>query len=232
MGGEGAPLQTPGAALKAEILKDPALVLEDRDVMRALLDAGGGLGDGRKVVDLRGKLVDRLEDRLDRLEETHRTVVAAAYENLAGTQQIHRAVLALLEAPNFREFLNVLNQDVANILALDMIRLGLEATSAPPGADLGPSGPMASIVKALPKGAIDDYVAREANAMARKVTLRPVRMALPELYDAKPLWLQSEALIRLDLGAGKLPGLLALGSEDAQRFDPDQGTDLLQFFGA
>ena len=68
---------------------------------------------GRNVVDLRSVLVDRLEERLDRLEDTHREVLAAAYENVAGTNQVHRACLALLEAEDFAGFLKALTHDVA-----------------------------------------------------------------------------------------------------------------------
>jgi len=81
--------------VKNTILRDPRIILEDRVVIQALIEANGA--QGRNVVDLRGVLVDRLEDRLDRLEDTHRDVIAAAYENLAGTNQIHRAVLTILE---------------------------------------------------------------------------------------------------------------------------------------
>jgi len=42
--------------LKALLLADPAVVLEDRDVMRALIDANQAPG-GRNVVDLRGARV-------------------------------------------------------------------------------------------------------------------------------------------------------------------------------
>ncbi|QHQ37236.1 DUF484 family protein [Algicella marina] len=199
--------------------------------MAALLEAGGTSSAGRNVVDLRGKLVDRLEDRLDRLEETHRHVIAAAYENLAGTQQVHRAVLALLEAASFKEFLASLGQDVANILSLDVIRLGLETASAAPGQALGPAGPLATTVIALPKGSIDSYLTGNPEVAPRRVTLRPTRAELDGLYADQPKWVQSEALIKLDLGPGTLPGLLALGAEDAQRFHPEQGTDLLNFFG-
>ena len=68
--------------------------------MRALLQADRS-AKGRNVVDLRGVLVDRLEERLDRLEDTHREVLAAAYENVAGMNQVHRACLALLEPDDF-----------------------------------------------------------------------------------------------------------------------------------
>ena len=68
--------------------------------MRALLRADRRSA-GRNVVDLRGVLVERLEERLDRLEDTHREVLAAAYENVAGMNQVHRACLALLDAEDF-----------------------------------------------------------------------------------------------------------------------------------
>ena len=79
------------SALKDRILSEPGLILEDHELMRALLRADRA-AQGRNVVDLRGVLVERLEERLDRLEDTHREVIAAAYENVAGTNQVHRAL--------------------------------------------------------------------------------------------------------------------------------------------
>ena len=43
-------------------------------------------------------------------------------------------------------------------------------------------------------------------------------------------WIRSEACLRLDLGDGRLPGMLVLGSEDPHQFNPTHGTDLLTFF--
>ncbi|MEO1796907.1 MAG: DUF484 domain-containing protein, partial [Pseudomonadota bacterium] len=75
-------------ALRDEILARPDVLLEDKAVMRALVAAHDKTMGGN-IVDLRGIAMERLEHRLDRLEETHRTVIAAAYENLAGTNQVH-----------------------------------------------------------------------------------------------------------------------------------------------
>lgn len=36
--------------------------------------------------------------------------------------------------------------------------------------------------------------------------------------------------MRLDLGEGRMTGMLVLGSEDADQFRPSHGTDLLTFF--
>ena len=84
--------------LRDRILAEPEAILEDRDVMAALV-AANERAMGANIVDLRGIAMERLEARLDRLEDTHRSVIAAAYENLAGTNQVHRAILQLLDPP-------------------------------------------------------------------------------------------------------------------------------------
>jgi uncharacterized protein YigA (DUF484 family) len=211
--------------LRTQILEDPSLILEDHELMRALLAADRS-ALGRNVVDLRGVLVDRLEERLDRLEDTHREVLAAAYENVAGTNQVHRACLALLEPSDFEGFLRVLIREVAPILAVEVIRLGLEGEAAA----RAPDGPLHAVVMALPEGGADAYVTQGRGLGARRVTLRQLADASPELYGPDAADLRSEALIRLDLGDGHA-GLLAFGATDPGRFHPDQGTDLLAFFG-
>jgi uncharacterized protein YigA (DUF484 family) len=217
-------------SLRDQILEDPGLILEDHELMRALLQADRS-AYGRNVVDLRSVLVDRLEERLDRLEDTHREVLAAAYENVAGMNQVHRACLALLEPADFEGYLEVLTREVAPILAVEVIRLGLEAPAAAPGASLGPEGPCRGAVVALPGGGADAYLTLGRGLGARRVTLRELAKASPDLYGAAAPDIRSEALLRLDLGPGNLGGLLAFGSTDPRRFHADQGTDLLDFFG-
>ncbi len=215
--------------LKRQILDDPGLILEDKDLMRALLDVETS-SDGRNVVDLRGKLVERLEERLDRLEDTHRTVIAAAYENLAGTNQVHRAVLSVLEPESFTGFLRAVGHDVSNILSLDVIRLAIESASAEPGTYLGPEGELHDLVISLPKGGTDLYITQGSTVSSRKVTLRQCTAQPDGLYGPDKTWVRSEAILKLDFGKGRLPGLLAFGSEDPHRFHNEQGVDLLNFF--
>jgi hypothetical protein len=217
------------AELRERILSNPDVILGDDALMRALL-AADRRAAGRNVIDLRGVLVERLEDRLDRLEDTHREVLAAAYDNVAGMNQVHRACLALLDPADFAGFLRVLTRDVAMILGVETIRLGLEAPAAEPGQGLGPAGPLRKAVVALPAGGAEAYVTRGRGLGARKVTLRRVDPAPADLYGADAGAIRSEALLRLDLGEGNLGGLLAFGAVDPHRFHPDQGVDLLTFF--
>ena len=121
--------------LRARLITDPDVILDDPDLMRALI-AANERAMGGNVVDMRGVAMDRLEARLDRLEETHRAVIAAAYENLSGTQQVHRAILRMLDPMEFEAFLRDLDGEVAHILRVDAVRLVLEMAQRP-----GPSRP-------------------------------------------------------------------------------------------
>jgi uncharacterized protein len=210
--------------LRDRIIAAPEAILEDRDVMRALV-AANERAMGSNIVDLRGIAMERLEARLDRLENTHRGVIAAAYENLAGTNQVHRAVLALLDPLTFADFLAALSGEVAQALRVDAIRLVLE--SAQPDAALDNLG---DTVRIADPGFVGGYITGGRNIPLRPVTLRQCAPETAALYGDGAAWIGSEALMRLDFGPGRLPGMLAFGAEDPHMFRPSQGTDLLAFF--
>lgn len=210
------------AAIRDLILEDPALVLDDGDVMRALV-AAQDHGDGR-ITDLRGVLVDRLEGRLGELEQTHRTVIAAAYENLSGTQQIHRAVMEILAPTDFAGFLAAMTGPVADILTVDTVRLALEL-SPEERAIANARG-----IVALPIGGVDSYVGAMRDRDPARITLRSTGPTATAVFEEQTLRIRSEALMRLDLGEGRRAAMLVFGSGDLDRFAPDQGTDLLEFF--
>jgi len=214
-------------AFRARILSDPEVVLSDQDIMSALISANER-SMGTNIVDLRGIAMQRLEARLDRLEDTHRSVIAAAYDNLAGTNQIHRAVLRLMDATRFESFLSDLRGDVADILRVDSLRLILESVQ---GNDDPAITRLSDVLGVAEPGFVSDYITQGRNIPVRQVTLRQVRTDDTRLFGDKAPDIRSEACLRLDLGAGRLPGLLVLGAEDPHQFTPQQGTDLLVFFG-
>ena len=212
--------------VRDRILSDPEAVLEDQDVMRALI-AANEKSMGSNIVDLRGIAMERLEARLDRLEDTHRNVIAAAYDNLAGTNQIHRAILRMMDATRFEGFIADLRGDVADILRVDTLRLVLE--SAHPAGDPALRR-LQDVLRVTEPGFVADYITQGRNHPPRQVTLRQLRTDNEVLFGEKADFIRSEACLRLDLGAGRLPGLLVLGAEDPHQFTPQQGTDLLAFF--
>lgn len=212
--------------LRDRIIAEPEVILEDRDLMRALI-AANERAMGNNIVDLRGIGMERLEARLERLEDTHRSVIAAAYENLAGTNQVHRAILQMLDPLSFEEFLKNLGGEVAQTLRVDCIRLVLESVQDAEDPALRRLGEVLFVAE---PGFIADYVAGGRNVSLRPVTLRQTIPSSDQIYGERAGWIRSEALLRLDFGKGRLPGLLVMGAEDPHQFKPTQGTDLLAFF--
>jgi len=212
--------------LRDRILAAPEAVLEDRDVMNALVVANER-ALGASIVDLRGIAMQRLETRLDRLEDTHRSVIAAAYENLAGTNQIHRAILQMLDPLSFEDFLKGLVGEVAQTLRVDCMRLVLESVQEAEDPALRRLGAVLYVAR---PGFVADYLTAGRNVPQRPVVLRQVQPSDEALYGDKAAQIGSEALMRLDFGKGRLPGMLVMGSEDPHHFRPTHGTDLLAFF--
>lgn len=206
---------------RARLMAAPSLILQDRDLMRALV-AAREADLGENVVDIRGRAMEALEQRLDRLETVHENVVSAAYENQAGTQTIHRAVLSLLAPMDFGAFLDTLEAEVAPILRVDTLKLVMESLDPP----APPSAPGALVV--VPQGAVARMVA--AGRKAPRGDDIVLRRASAETRAVHGLDVRSEALLPLDLGPGRPPALLVMGSLDGGRFSPAHGTDLLRFF--
>jgi hypothetical protein len=214
--------------LRDKIINDPEVILGDRDLMRALV-AANERAMGANIVDLRGVAMERLEARLERLEDTHRSVIAAAYENLAGTNLVHRAVLSMLDPLAFEDFLRNLGTEVAEILRVDSVRLVLESLHSENDPALRQLGDVLCVAE---PGFIHEYMRAGRNGQPRAVVLRQTQPNSDAIHGEASDWIRSEALMRLDFGEGRLPGMLVIGAEDPHQFKPSQGTDLLAFFAA
>nr|WP_042250756.1 DUF484 family protein [Paracoccus sp. PAMC 22219] len=201
------------------LLADPGAILADRDLMRALVAAREAEA-GDNVIDIRGRAMEALETRLDRLESTHESVIAAAYDNQSGMAVIHRAVLGLLETADLADFTAALQTDIAPLLRIETLRLVVEddpAPALPRDVVVVPHGTIDRILTAgrrAPRG--DDIVLRDALVVTRPLHGRTIA---------------SEALLPLDLGPARPRAVLLMGSSDPTRFMPAHGTDLLRFFG-
>ncbi len=212
--------------LREKLIADPEVILEDKDLMRALVSANEAQM-GSNIIDLRGIAMERLEARLDRLEDTHRSVIAAAYENLAGTNQVHRAILRMLDPAEFENFLRDLDGEVAEILGVDCVRLVLESVQNENDPAVKRLGDVLNVAE---PGFIETYLTDGKRSTSRQVTLRQIKPDSDVIYGEACDWIRSEAALKLDFGNGRLPGMLVMGAEDPHHFKPNQGTDLLTFF--
>jgi len=160
--------------IKNTILRDPRIILEDRAVIQALIEANGAQG------------------------RNHRDVIAAAYENLAGTNQIHRAALSILEPTTFNGFIEAYATELPGILSIETVTLCLEGKDTRAGAPLGPVGDLNQSVIGLPLNGAATYFGTNFAATGQRVMLREAPRTSTIIYGREDIG--SEALIRLDFG--------------------------------
>ena len=89
------------------------------------------LGEG--VFDFQHFHVERLRQDLARLNLEHRTLIAASRGTLASQGRVHKAVLAMLAAGSFEQLLQTMTTDLAVLLDVDIVTIGVESAAAPAG---------------------------------------------------------------------------------------------------
>jgi uncharacterized protein YigA (DUF484 family) len=215
--------------VRAELLADPSIILNDQELMDSLL-AATDIELGTNVVDLRHVAMNRLSEKLGELEGTHQSVVAAAYQNLLGTKQIHQALIQLLGKKSLEDFVMSLNSELLKTLSVDCIFILLEK---PDGSvdSLIPTNYRPSIQTVMP-GFINTYITQGGLTELSKVKLRRATSATNQLFENASIKIESEACVQLNLDENQIIGMITFGSSDANFFEPGQGTDLLKFFAS
>ncbi|MHA1151940.1 MAG: DUF484 family protein [Alphaproteobacteria bacterium] len=185
-----------------------------------LLDAIAPVGAARAggVVDLRHVMVERLREELAGMSTLHDDLVVTGRVNLSAQTRVHKAILALLAARNFEHFVETLTTDLAVIVDLDVVTLGVEQS----GEDV--SRAQTPGVYSLDPGTVDRLV-----GAGQSVALRDTIEGDPMVFGPGAGLVASDALLRLSISSTTPPALLALGSREPGQFHPGQGTELLGF---
>ena len=152
------------------------------------------------------------------LAETRDALIDTGRNNLSSQARVHEAVLALLKARNFEHFIESLTTDLAVILDLDVIVVGVEQAE-----DGTVTPPCAGVMPLSPK-MVDRLIGPGQN-----IVLRDHVNGDPEIFGPGAGLVHSEALIRLSFGRTAPSALLAFGARDGTHFEPGQGTELLRF---
>ncbi|WP_428248082.1 DUF484 family protein [Ferrovibrio sp.] len=173
---------------------------------------------GDNVTDLQRVMVQRLQGQLARANQVGVALIDAGRQNMTATARVHEAVLLLLDATSFEHMVHIATQDWTDLLDVDVVSLCVEGD---PRRALGLS---ASSVYVLPPGSIDDLLGAGVPHL-----LREQSGVAPKLYGPAAELVQSDALARLHIGPNMPQVLLALGSREAGKFQPAQGTELLDF---
>jgi hypothetical protein len=205
------------AAQVADYLRQhPEFLLRHPELLDTQVAPARRKGDG--VADLQQFMVERLRRDVARLKADQDDLLANSRDNLSTQDRIHKAVLALLGAPTIEHFVEIIATDLAVLLDVDAVALCVEAIGGK-AKKLQLDG-----VQVLAPGAVDRVLGTDRAALLRDDTTGDA-----EIFDSGAGLVRSDALIRLRIGDGAPPGLVAFGTRHPGYFDPGQGTELLHF---
>ncbi len=169
------------------------------------------------IADFQSYMIERLQaDKQDVLEST-KEIVENARSNMNNQQRVHRAVLRLLEAQNFEDFINCITMDLSPLLDVDISVLLVESdgSNIPHVHQNG--------IRVLPEGTIDNWM------NGKDVLLQDNISGIEAVYGGAATLVQSQILLRVDIAMGTPPALLAFGSRNPHAFIEGQATDQVLF---
>jgi uncharacterized protein len=173
--------------------------------------------EGRKIADFQSYMIERLKADKSEAIETARGIVETARNNMNNQTRIHRAVLRLLEANDFNEFVEVITNDLTALLDVDITTLVIE-TNGREIPHIHTNG-----IRVVPEGTLNKWMQGKHTLLQNDIG------GIEAIYGAGATLVRSQALVRIDISMQTPPCIVAFGSRDSQLFQPNQGTELVSF---
>jgi len=186
------------------------------DALKLLRAPTRSTGDG--VLDFQHFMLERLRHDLSRLQDEQKGPIATSRGNLASQCRVHKAVLALLRAPSFEHLIQIVTTDLAVLVDVDIVTLGVESSTS-----RTPRLPIHG-VHLLQSGTVDRLLGPN-----RDVLLSMDIQGDPALFGEAAGLVRSQALLRLAFSRSAPIGLMCLGTRATDTFQPGLGTELLSF---
>lgn len=194
---------------KKNFFKDHPEVLEHLDAP--------GQKHGRGVVDFQQALLERLKADKSSANKLQKDLIDTFRANMNNQNRVHTAVLVLLEADSFEEFIETMTQDFPVLLDVDTVNLIIESTSKEiPFVNL--SGIRFAHVGTVAKWLGSGDALLQANINGHE-----------EIFGPGAGLVKSHALLRLEISPNTPAGIIAFGSRVPDAFHPDQAIDQIGF---
>lgn len=206
---------TPEAVI-AWLERHPEFLRENPAAIPLLVPPAPARGRGA-IADFQHYMIERLKADKGALEDVTREIVENSRANMNNQHRIHRAVLLLLEAESFEDFIHTITMDLSALLDVDIAALVVESDGdrIP---HIGVSG-----IRIVPAGTIDKWM------QGRPALMQSDIAGLEAIYGGGATLVASQILLRVDIAMKTPPAILAFGSRDPKMFEPSQATDQISF---
>lgn len=194
---------------------NPKFLEENPDAVEFLIPPRAASGKG--IADFQSYMIKRLKDAKEEVISSARTIVENSRANMNNQQRIHEAVLRVLDARNFEDFIQIITSDLPTVLDVDIAVIVVDSDGA--------SIPQvfAGGVRVVPKGTIGKWME------GKPVLLQDNINGIEAIYGGGALLVRSQILLRLMISAHAPDALLAFGSRNPGMFADGQATDQIQF---
>jgi len=198
--------------------KDIAAYLkENPDFFAAHPDVLPGADQGKGVVDFQQVLLARLKSDKSKAQTVQRELIETVRANMNNQSRIHTAILVVLEAESFEEFIETITQDLPILLDVDTINLIIESTSKEIPF-INQSG-----IRFARQGTVQKWL------NTGDVLLQSNINGHEEIFGPGAGLVKSHALVRIEISQNTPAGIIAFGSRDPELFQPNQAIDQIGF---
>ncbi len=195
---------------------NPSFLQDNPDVVDALIPPKKRPVKGG-VADFQSYMIERLKADKDEVLNSTREIVENARSNMNNQQRIHKAVLRLLEAQTFDEFIHCITMDLSPLLDVDISVLVVESDEKDIP-HINQNG-----IRIVPKGTIDKWM------NGKNILLQDSISGIEAIYGGGAALVCSQILLRVDISMCTPPAILAFGSRNPNMFHDGQATDQILF---
>lgn len=175
--------------------------------------------NSKGVADFQTYMIERLKSDKQHIEKTTLEIIENVRCNINNQHRINDAILRLLDAETFDDFIRCITLDLAAMMQVDITALLVEAQ--------GPTLPhiYSTGLRLIPEGTVETWMNN------KPVLLQSNISGIESIFGSAASLVQSQILLRLTLSTHGPPALIAFGSRNPTMFTPDQATDHILFLG-
>lgn len=169
------------------------------------------------VADFQSYMIQRLKADKDEVLSNTKEIIENSRANMNNQQRVHAAVLRLLEASSFDDFIHTITMDLAPMMNVDIAVLVVE-TDDHTIPHVHTSG-----VRVIPDGTVQKWMGD------RPVILQDDISGIEAIYGGGAGLVKSQILLRIGIAMTMPPAILAFGSRYPETFQDGQATDQILF---
>ena len=176
-----------------------------------------GVSQGKGVVDFQQALLEKLKTDKSNAQRVQKELIENVRANTNNQSRIQTAVLIVLEAETFEEFVESVTQDLPMILDVDTVNLVIESTSKEIPF-INQSG-----IRFARQGIVQKWLGKGDALLQNNIS------GHEEIFGPGAGLVRSHALVRLEISQNTPSGIIAFGSRDPETFQPNHAIDQIGF---